>query len=222
MIGIRLGNSGPTFQRRSGPGFAAMRVAAGLLCLCLLAAGVAGSTHDEPGRYVTDLVEKTVARLAAMPPPARPPELRRLFDENLDLASIGRFVLGRHWRIASEGERAEFTHLFTALIVQISDGGLAGYAGQRLRVLDTRAVEDGEVMVRSELGQTDAPAIKIDWRLRRQRDRFRIVDVTVERISVRVALRDLVAAVIQERGGTIAALLATMRELVREAPGEGR
>lgn len=199
-----------------------MRVAAGLLCLCLLAAGAAGSTHDEPSRYVTNLVEKTVPRLAAMPQPARPPELRRLLDENLDLAGIARFVLGRYWRMASEGERAEFTHLFTELIVQTSDAGLAGYTGQRLRVSDVRAVEDGEVTVRSELGQTDGPAIKIDWRLRRQRDRFRIVDVAVEGISVRVALRDLVAATIQESGGTIAALLATMRTLVREAPRESR
>jgi phospholipid transport system substrate-binding protein len=211
---------GPASAR--GAAFVTARIAAVLLCLCILRTGVAGSTHDEPGRYVAGLVERTVPRLAAMPPPARPGELRRLFDENVDLAGIARFILGRYWRTASENERAEFTRLFAELIVQTSDAGLAGYAGQRLRVSDARAVEDGEIIVRSELSQTDGPAIRIDWRLRQQSDGFKITDVAVEGISVRGALRDFVAAAVQERGGTIAALLAALRELVRVAPHEGR
>jgi ABC-type transporter MlaC component len=46
-------------------------------------------------------------------------------------------------------------------------------------------------------------------------ERFKIQDVIVEGISIRIALRDMFAAAIHERGGTVAALLAAMREFTR-------
>jgi ABC-type transporter MlaC component len=46
-------------------------------------------------------------------------------------------------------------------------------------------------------------------------ERFKIQDVVIEAISMRIALRDLFAATIHEKGGTVGALLAAMRELAQ-------
>ena len=171
--------------------------------------------RDPAAIYVTALMEQAVPHLLAMPGPQRSQELRRLLDENIDLPDIARFAMGRYWRLAEEGERAEFVRLFQELLVQTATAGLADYKSEMLRVAETRPADDNEFLVRSALSLQDGPSVQIDWRLRREMERFKIQDVVVEGISIRIALRDMFATAIHERGGTIAALLATMRELAR-------
>lgn len=172
-------------------------------------------TREQAAAYVTALVEEVVPQLLAVPVPARSDELRRLLEANIDMPGVAQFAMGRYWRLANDDQRTEFVRLFRELVVQTSDAGLANYKGGDLRIAETRPTDDGETLVRSELRLTDGPPVQIDWRLQREQDRFRIRDVVVEGISIRIALRDFFAATTQEKGSTAAALLAAMRELVQ-------
>jgi phospholipid transport system substrate-binding protein len=181
--------------------------------------GAAAQLKDGAGDaatiYVKSLIEEAVPRVLATPSPQRPQELRRLLEENIDLPDIARFAMGRYWRLADDGERAEFVRLFRELAVQTSNAGLAEYKSEKLRVAEARPADDEEILVRSAFSLQDGPSVQIDWRLRRDRERFKIQDVIVEGISIRIALRDMFATAIHDRGGTVAALLAAMRDLVR-------
>ena len=42
---------------------------------------------------------------------------RQLLVENFDVLTIGRFVIGRYWSIASEAERVEYMSLFPDMLV---------------------------------------------------------------------------------------------------------
>jgi len=179
------------------------------------AAQAKDSAGDAAAVYVTSLVEETVPRLLAMPGPQRPQELRRLLEENIDLPDIARFAMGRYWRLADEGERAEFVRLFGDLLVQTSNAGLADYKSEKLRVAEARPADNDEILVRSAFSLQDGPSVQVDWRLRRDSERFKIQDVIIEGISIRIALRDMFATVIHDRGGTVAGLLGAMRELAR-------
>ncbi len=185
-------------------------------------AQLTAGAHDPAAGYVIALVEETVPQLLATPDAQRSNQLRRLFDEHIDLLGIARFAMGRYWRLTGDEERAEFVRLFRELLVQTSNASLADYRSERLRVTETRPAEDNEVLVRSALSLNDGPHVQIDWRLRRDAERFRIQDVIVEGISVRIALRDLFAIMIQEKGGTMATLLSAMRELVPSPPRDAR
>jgi len=170
---------------------------------------------DPAATYVTSLIEEVVPHLLATPSAQRPQELRRLLEENVDASGIARFAMGRYWRLADDDERTEFVRLFFELLVQTSDAGLADYKSDKFRVAETRPADDNGVVVRSALRLRDGPSVQIEWRLRREMERFKIQDVIVEGISIRIALRDVFAAAIHEKGGTIGALLAAMRELAQ-------
>lgn len=185
-------------------------------------AEITAAAHDPAATYVTALVEEAVPHLLATPGPQRVEALHRLFEEHLDLPAIARFAMGRYWRLTEEDERAEFVRLFRELLVQTSNASLEEYRSEKLRITETRPAEGNEVLVRSALGLTDGPAVQIDWRLRREMQRFRIQDVVVEGISVRIVLRDLFATAIREKGGTMAALLAAMRDLLPPSARESR
>src|ERR1700741_3817882 len=44
-------------------------------------------------------------------------EFRRLLDQNYDMATIGRFCLGRYWNAATPQQRSEYQTLFRKMIV---------------------------------------------------------------------------------------------------------
>ena len=50
-------------------------------------------------------------------PAAREARFRQLFHEDFDCPGIARFVLGRYWRSASEGEQQEFVRLLRRVCV---------------------------------------------------------------------------------------------------------
>jgi phospholipid transport system substrate-binding protein len=227
---MTLFTAGRRFGNMIGPSMRAA-TSAGLVWLCLLgaaapaiaadpeedgaAAPLTDSARDPAAIYVRSLIEDVVPHLLATSGPQRPREMRRVLEENIDLPGIARFAMGRYWRMADDGERAEFVRLFLELLVQTSTAGLADYKSETLRVAETRPAPENEVLVRSALSLQGRPPVQIDWRLRREMERFRIRDVVVEGISIQIALRDIFAAAIHEKGGTVAALLAAMRELVQ-------
>lgn len=187
------------------------------------AARAATALRDPAGSYIHGLADHTLPQLVAMPAPQRTQELRRLLDTNVDLPAIARFALGRSWRMASEEERAEFVHLFRELVLRTSETGLANYRGHTLRIAESRPVADSdEVVVRSELTLKEVPPLQVNWWLRREAETFRILDVAVEGVSVRISLRDYFNAVVQEKGGTMPALLRALSELVHLPAREAR
>jgi phospholipid transport system substrate-binding protein len=138
-----------------------------------------------------------------------------MLTEAFDVPAIARFVLGRYWRIASDGEKAEYLKLFEDFIVQTYVQRFNDFAGAQLRVLQTRNGQDGEVVSTLDAALPGKPPARFDVRMRREATGFKIVDVVVEGISMSITQRDDFAAVIQRNGGKVEGLLASLREKTR-------
>ena len=54
------------------------------------------------------------------------------------------------------------------------------------------------------------PPIRINWRVRRSENTYRVIDVVVEGVSMSVTQRDEFAAVIRRNGGKIEGLLSAL------------
>ncbi len=132
------------------------------------------------------------------------------------MPAIGRFVLGRYWRVASESERAEYLRLFENFIVQTYIHRFNDFAGAQLRVVQTRPGQDGEVIATLEAGLPGKQPARFDVRMRRDNSAFKIFDVVVEGISMSVTQRDDFSAVIQRNGGKVEGLLASLREKTKD------
>jgi phospholipid transport system substrate-binding protein len=168
-------------------------------------------------QFVTDLASRAVSQLTTgdLAMSERVSRFRDMLTEAFDVPLIGRFVLGRYWRIASEEEKADYLKLFENYIVQTYVQRFNDFAGAQLRVLQTRAGQDGEVIATLEAALPSKPAARFDVRMRREANTFKIFDVVVEGISMSVTQRDDFAAVIQRNGGKIEGLLASLREKTR-------
>ena len=185
--------------------------------ILLLACGLLGfaaprqAAAEDPRSFVTTLGERAVQVLAPSVSPAqRLDRFRELFSTGFDVAGIGRFVLGRYWRTATPQEQQEFLALFQEYVVRAYSARLGSFGGEPFRVTGARPSGD-ETIVSSEIVMSSGP-IFIDWYLANNGGRYKITDVYIEGISMKVTQRDEFAAVIQRNGGSVGGLLSQLRQ----------
>lgn len=138
-----------------------------------------------------------------------------IMQQNVDLARVARFTLGRYWRTATPQQQQEFERLFQTYMVRIYSTRLDQYAGEAVKV--TGATPDGEtqVVVHSTItGPTHPEPVKVDWRVRQEGGGMKLVDIAVEGASMAITQRAEFASIIDNNGGNIQALLDKMRQVV--------
>lgn len=175
----------------------------------------AGSIDETPGEFIEKLADKAVAALTIndITRVERVRRFRTLLNDHFDVKIIGRFVLGRYWRQASEEERAEYLTLFEDLIVDTYVDRFAKYSGEALLVIKTEAIQDDDSIVFSSINRpSGGPPVSIAWRLRLRNGNYLIIDVMVEGVSMGQAQRSEFASVIRRNGGAVKGLLAKLRD----------
>ena len=164
-------------------------------------------------KFIDDLGESTVKSLtnSSLSDAERDSRFRSLLESQFDLPGISKFVLARHWRGASDAERADFQRLFETLLVQAYAQKFAEYAGERFKVSSSLANDDGSITVNSLINRPNGDVVRLDWRVA-DAGGLKISDLVVDGISLRTTYRSDVASVIQNNGGNVAGLLGALRQ----------
>ncbi len=139
-------------------------------------------------------------------------QFRSVIAANFDLDLVSRFVLGRHWRSASEQERAAFREVFEDYLVVSYARKLETYSGESLEIGEARQINAKDTLVTSKLIRSQDDPITVAWRLRRQDGRWRIFDLVVEGVSLAVTQRSEFDALIRSGGGTVEGLIQHLRQ----------
>jgi phospholipid transport system substrate-binding protein len=195
---------------------AAALAACTVLSLRTVAAAAQSATAvPDAESFVHDLATRGIGSLTVLGinPDERARRFRALLVENFDVPTIARFVLGRYWRVATDAERTEYLRLFEDMLVALYANRFADYSGERIRVTGSHSTPEGDIFVASVAAMPQQPQeqVALDWIMRRDSGRFRIVDVRAEGVSMAITERDEFGAVIQRGGGRVAALLDVMR-----------
>jgi phospholipid transport system substrate-binding protein len=179
-------------------------------------AGVAAAAQpSDPEAFVRDLARTAITTVAdrTISPAERADRFRTLFLASFDLPEIGRFVLGRHWRTATEPQRQEFQDLFADFTVLTWTRRFKDYHGETLDVRGALPDNDGGWLVDSRILRDQAQPLTVRWRVHPAKDSgWRITDIVVENASMAVTLRSDFAGAMQANGGHMEALLASMRD----------
>lgn len=161
---------------------------------------------------VQDLGKQTaqaMASKAAEKPAKRREMLRRLVREGFDLELTSQFVLGKHWHRASPEQRAEFTELFTEYLLNSYARHLASFRADTLRVVGSHPVGDDDILVETSVEGSDGSADPV-WRVRSVEGQYKIIDVTVDGVSLALTQRREFASVVNRVG--LDGLLKLLRE----------
>ena len=184
------------------------------MLLTIFSAAPRVTAAEDPRAFINTLGTRAIEVLGpGVAQPQRLARFRELFHNDFDIPGIGQFVLGRYWRTANPQEQQEFLGLFQEYIVQAYSARLGQYGGAPFRVTGSRE-SGGEIVVTSEIDRPGGAPVQVDWFLISPGGSYKITDVYVGGVSMKVTQRDEFASVIQRNGGQVGPLLAQLRQKV--------
>ena len=139
---------------------------------------------------------------------------RTVLENNFDIKSIGKFVLGRYWRTISEEQKSQFLKLFEDALVENYSSQFDNYNNESLEVKGSRDSKAGGMIVQSQVIRPQGGnPLNVDWKVFSMKaGSYKILDIVVDGVSLSNTQRSTYAATIQNNNGSIDALLKSMQD----------
>ena len=194
----------------------------GLAVLLSAAGGLRADRDKDPAlTFIQSLGDQAVASLRDnldSPFEVREAAFREVMVRGFDIPIVGRFVLGRHWRTATKEQRREYMAVFVDFIVRVYASRFDSYGGELFTARSVIDDESGDKIVRAQIVRpSGGDPIGVDFRVRMRDEGYKVIDVSVEGISMLHTHRVEFASVVNRKG--IDGLLGDLRARV-EAPVE--
>ncbi len=168
--------------------------------------------------FLENLQEKAASRLGdtSVSETEKEQRFRELFNENFDVPAIGRFVIARYWRGASEADQAAFLEVFEDAMVQRFLPLLAENSSERFQIGNVTPDGNSENMalIDSRIERPEGEPYRVAWRVRETDGKFRILDIVAEGVSMAITLRSEYGTVLKNNGGQLPPLTEALREKV--------
>lgn len=154
----------------------------------------------------TALIEETVAQVIdvlkddAKSTAERRKELEAIAHARFDFRTMSRLVLGRNWKRLDDGQRSEFVEAFTTYLANDYGSRLDRYEQEEVAVTGEEPKPRGDVVVKTQIVGGENDGAQVDYRMRHRNDKWRIIDVVIEGISLVANFRDQFSEVIGNQG----------------------
>ena len=129
--------------------------------------------------------------------------VNELVIPRFDFISMSKWVLGKHWKIASETQRLEFIAQFKALLVRTYARALLEYSGQKIKYYPAEQNPQSNLaVVKTELTSLNntQTILPILYRMHQKNEEWKVVDIAVDGVSLVTTYRGSFATQIKKNG----------------------
>ena len=189
-----------------------------VLCALWLQPVAAAVDTKQAADFLASLQEKAASRLgdASVTKEEKEQHFRKLFNENFDVPAIGRFVIGRYWRAASDVDQKAFLAVFEDAMVQRFLPLLAENSSERFQIgtVTRDSANEDMALIDSRIDRGGAEPYRVAWRVRESDGTFKILDIVAEGVSMAITLRSEYGTVLKNNGGQLPPLTDALRDKV--------
>lgn len=165
-----------------------------------------------PRDLIDDAAGKIVAILANSDQPSetRVSQIEEIAYDIFDFTTMSKLVLARNWRKLDKEQRADFVREFKRNLSRTYGTRLDRYDQENIEIFATQVEPRDDVSVKTRIvgGQFDGAVIS--YRLRERSERWRIIDVVIEGVSLVSNYRSQFAEILNT--GTIDDLMVKLRD----------
>lgn len=129
-----------------------------------------------------------------------------LLQEHVDMDAIGRYCLGRYWRVATPEQQTRFLALFHQILVNSISDKIGDYRGVTFTIGNVTASGTDQA-VDTVINRPEQPVVNAQWIVSFSSGKPMVVDVMAEGPSLRLTTRQDYASFIGRHNGSIDALL---------------
>jgi phospholipid transport system substrate-binding protein len=151
--------------------------------------------------------EPTAQKKAALAP---------VIDNDVDVARIAHFCLGRFWATATPAQQSEYTQLFHQVLLNEISGHLGDYRGVSYAMTGDTS-QGANTLVGTLINRPNAPAVNVKWVVDSSGGAPKVVDVIAEGTSMRLTQRNDYASYLSQHGNSIEALIAALKKQLAAA-----
>ena len=190
----------------------ALLILMGLGC----AAPVTAADDSQEARKIVQGISDSALNILDRPIKAdRHSAFQKLFTDNFNTVAIGRFVLGRYREGVNPQQFNRFMSVFEELVAKTYTVQLGDYAGEKFKVLTSRA-DNNRWVVDSQIEPPGRSTIRLDWILARSKSGLKVVDVRVNNLSMAITQRDEFSSILQSNNGNVDKLIEFMQQKIRK------
>lgn len=131
---------------------------------------------------------------------AKSAKLESIFENAVDFDWVGKFVLGRHFKMATPAQQVAYLKAYRPFIIKNYVSRLTKYTGQTYKITGTHPGTDGATLVSMELVDPNGPPVLVDYRISGKPGAFKITDIVVEDVSLITTQRSEFNAVVNKNG----------------------
>ena len=184
------------------PIFLGFFLIAAVLALPEKSAATAEDGTTKPAEFIQGLADEAISVLSDRRGTIdeRERKFRTVLRDDFAMKKIGRFATGKYWRQMNNDQKQQYQDLFEEWILKTYSIRFGGYSGETVNVLRTIKAGATDVFVRTRIDSSKRRSLKVDWRVRRINDKFKIIDVVVEGVSMLVTQKAEFGAVLRQRG----------------------
>ncbi len=103
----------------------------------------------------------------------------------IDLQSMGKLILGKHWKTASEEQRSQFINEFKSMLIRTYAKSVADYGHAKVTVFPPQGEQKGKRhRVKSHLDLGSGTPLQVDYVFRRKDDAWKVFDLVVDGLSL--------------------------------------
>ena len=140
----------------------------------------------------------------------------KLFNQDLDLDFIGKFVLGRYWRTATPQQRKDFIDVYRKLNIQTWSARFDEFKGKHFEFLGTETSKSADqIFVNTQVPMEEGAPAQVKWRVKETNGQMRIVDIIIENVSLAQTSRSEYTSYIQKSPNGIDDLIADLRSKLK-------
>ena len=136
----------------------------------------------------------------------------KLFDTYLDLDYIGKFVLGRYWKTATEKQQKEFIAVYRDFNVKTWSKRFDEFKGKNFDFDGTSpSNSEGQIFVNTSVKMNEGAPVKVVWRVK-DGAKLKIVDIIIENVSLAVTARNEYTAYIKQAPNGLDDLIKDLKQ----------
>ena len=128
-------------------------------------------------------------------------QLETLFEQNVDIDWIGRFVLGRYWRTASDDQKQNYQAAFRAFTIRHYTSNISDFTDVNFSVSRIRPDGNGGNIVSIRIKRPKGEDILAEYTIRtKEGEGLKIYDISVEGVSMITTQRSEFNSVVSQKG----------------------
>jgi phospholipid transport system substrate-binding protein len=141
-------------------------------------------------------------------------QFTELVMSSIDMNLISKFVLSKYWKLATDDQKKAYLAAFKQYFISSYANKLDQYSGEKVVIVSSNAAKKF-VIVKSNIVRdgTDTLKIELDWRLLTRDGQTKIIDLSIEGISLIIAQREEFQSFLANNDNSLDALINKLKSI---------